>query len=213
MAWLQKKPQVSDSIQFYSMGLNKTKLVVGLGNPGKQYDGTRHNIGFDTVTAFVSSDSSFDPWIVKKELKCMFTSARMGDTKVITIKPTTFMNLSGEAVQAVMSFYKISAEQTLVIHDELDVDFGQIRLRNGGSSAGHNGLKSIISQINENFGRVRIGIGPKTPSEIDSADFVLQRFTDKEALELKNLYRETNSIISEFIYGNQLPTETRSFLI
>lgn len=213
MAWLQKKPQVSDSIQFYSMGLNKTKLVVGLGNPGKQYDGTRHNIGFDTVTAFVTGDSSFDPWIVKKELKCMFTSARMGDTKVITIKPTTFMNLSGEAVQAVMSFYKISAEQTLVIHDELDVDFGQIRLRNGGSSAGHNGLKSIISQINENFGRVRIGIGPKTPSEIDSADFVLQRFTDKEALELKNLYRETNSIISEFIYGNQLPTETRSFLI
>ena len=213
MAWLQKKPQVSDSVQFYSMGLNKTKLVVGLGNTGEQYDGTRHNIGFDVVTAFVSSDSSFDPWIVKKDLKCMFTSSRMGDTKVITIKPTTFMNLSGEAVQAVMSFYKISAEQTLVIHDELDVDFGQIRLRNGGSSAGHNGLKSIISQINENFGRVRIGIGPKTPSEIDSADFVLQRFTDKEALELKNLYRETNSIISEFIYGNQLPTETRSFLI
>ena len=143
----------------------------------------------------------------------MFTSSRMGDTKVITIKPTNYMNLSGEAVQAVMSFYKISVEQTLVIHDELDVNFGQIRLRNGGSSAGHNGLKSIISQVGENFGRVRIGIGPKTPSEIDSADFVLQRFTDKEALELKNLHRETNSIISEFIYGNQLPTETRSFLI
>lgn len=213
MAWLQKKPQVSDSVQFYSMGLNKTKLVVGLGNTGEQYDGTRHNIGFDVVTAFVSSDSSFDPWIVKKDLKCMFTSSRMGDTKVITIKPTNYMNLSGEAVQAVMSFYKISVEQTLVIHDELDVNFGQIRLRNGGSSAGHNGLKSIISQVGENFGRVRIGIGPKTPSEIDSADFVLQRFTDKEALELKNLHRETNSIISEFIYGNQLPTETRSFLI
>ena len=213
MAWLQKKPQVSDSIQFYSMGLNKTKLVVGLGNPGKQYDGTRHNIGFDAVTAFVSSDSSFDPWIVKKDLKCMFTSSRMGDTKVMVVKPTTFMNLSGEAVQAVMSFYKIAAEQTLVIHDELDVDFGQIRLRIGGSSAGHNGLKSIIGQAGENFGRARIGIGPKIPAEIDSADFVLQRFTDKEVADLKNLFRESNSIISEFIYGNQLPTETRSFLV
>ena len=213
MAWLQKKPQVSDSIQFYSMGLNKTKLVVGLGNPGNEYNGTRHNIGFDAVTAFVASDSSFDPWMNKKDLKCSFTSARMGDTKVLVIKPTTFMNLSGEAVQAVMSFYKIAPEQTLVINDELDVDFGQIRLRNGGSSAGHNGLKSIIAHASENFGRCRIGIGPKTPNEIDSSDFVLQRFSDKEVVDLKNLYRETNSIISEFIYGNQLPTETRSFLV
>lgn len=213
MAWLQKKPQVSDSIMFYSMGLNKTKLIVGLGNPGKEYAGSRHNIGFEAVTAFVSSDSSFDPWINKKDLKCMFTSSRMGDTKVIVIKPDTFMNLSGEAVQAVMSFYKIAPEQTLIIHDELDVDFGQIRLRSGGGSAGHNGLKSIISQVGENFGRVRVGIGPKKPNEIDSADFVLQRFTDKESDELSSLYRETNSIISEFIYGNQLPTETRSFLV
>lgn len=213
MAWLQKKPQVSDSIQFYSMGLNKTKLIIGLGNPGKQYDDTRHNIGFDAVSAFVASESGFDPWINRKDLKCSFTSARMGDTKVIVIKPGTFMNLSGEAVQAVMSFYKIASEQTLVIHDELDVDYGQIRMRIGGSSAGHNGLKSIIGQIGEDFGRARIGIGPKSPTEIDNADFVLQKFTEKEAKNIPNLYRESNSILSEFIYGNQLPAETRSFLV
>ncbi len=213
MAWLQKKPQVSDSIQFYSMGLNKTKLVVGLGNLGKDYDSTRHNIGFEAVNAFAEATSEIEPWMVKKDLRCQLASGRIGDTRVILIKPTTFMNLSGEAVQAVMSFYKIAPEQTLVIHDELDVDFGQIRLRSGGSSAGHNGLKSIIGQIGENFGRVRIGIGPKTPAEINSADFVLQRFSDTEIAELKNLYRETNSIISEFIYGTHLPTETRSFLI
>ena len=213
MAWLQKKPQVSDSIQFYSMSLNKTKLVIGLGNPGKEYVGTRHNVGFSVLDSFAEATSELEPWMIKKDLKCQLASGRMGDTKVILIKPTTFMNLSGEAVQAVLSFYKIAPENTMVIHDELDVDFGQIRLRNGGSSAGHNGLKSIIEQIGENFGRVRIGIGPKTPIEIGSADFVLQKFSDQESAQLTNLYRESNSIISEYIYGGQLPTETRSFLI
>lgn len=212
MAWLQKKPQVSDSIMYYSMGLNKTILIVGLGNPGKDYDGTRHNIGFSAVDAFVSSTDGFDPWMTKKDLKTSFTSARMGDTKVIVIKPTTFMNLSGEAIQAVMSFYKIAPESTLVLHDDLDVDFGQIRLRNGGSSAGHNGLKSIISHIGDNFGRIRIGIGPKTPDAIDSADFVLQKFSDIESAQLGNLCRETSAIINEYIYGSQLPTETRNFI-
>ena len=213
MAWLQKKPQVSDSIQFYSMSLNKTKLVIGLGNPGKEYVGTRHNVGFSVLDSFAEATSELESWMIKKDLKCQLASGRMGDTKVILIKPTTFMNLSGEAVQAVLSFYKIAPENTMVIHDELDVDFGQIRLRNGGSSAGHNGLKSIIEQIGENFGRVRIGIGPKTPIEIGSADFVLQKFSDQESAQLTNLYRESNSIISEYIYGGQLPTETRSFLI
>lgn len=213
MAWLQKKPQVSDSIQLYSMGLNKTKLIVGLGNPGKAYEATRHNIGFATLDAFAEATSEIEPWMVKKDLKCQFATGRMGDTKIILIKPTTFMNLSGEAVSAVMSFYKITSENTLVIHDELDIDFGQIRLKVGGGSAGHNGLKSIIGQIGENFGRVRIGIGPKTPIEIDSADFVLKKFSATELAQLSNLYRETNSIINEYIYGTQLPTETRSFII
>ena len=213
MAWLQKKPQVSDSIQFYSMGLNKTKLIVGLGNPGKDYQATRHSIGFAVLDAFAEATSEIEPWMVKKDLKCQLASGRMGDTKVILIKPTTFMNLSGEAVNAVMSFYKIAPENTLVVQDELDVDFGQIRLKVGGGSAGHNGLKSIIGQIGENFGRLRVGIGPKTPVEIDSADFVLQKFSATESAQLSNLYRETNAIINEYIYGTQLPTETRSFLI
>lgn len=213
MAWLQKRPQIGDSIQFYSMGLNKTKLLVGLGNPGKEYDGTRHNIGFATLDAFVANNTEMEPWMVKKDLKCQFSNGRMGDTRVIAIKPTTFMNLSGEAVMAVISFYKIAPENVTVIHDELDIDFGQIRLRVGGSSAGHNGLKSIISHLGEDFGRIRIGIGPKTPVKMDSADFVLQKFSADQLTELPNLNREVNAILSEYIFGETLPTETRSFLV
>lgn len=123
------------------------------------------------------------------------------------------MNLSGEAVQAVASFYKIAPQHTTVIHDELDIDFGQIRLRTGGSSAGHNGLKSIIQHLGEDFGRIRIGVGPKKPAQIDSADFVLQKFSAAERDQLTNLYREVNAIISEYLYGEQLPVDTRTFLV
>ncbi len=213
MAWLQKRPQVSDSIQFYSMGLNKTKLIVGLGNPGKDYTDSRHNIGFAVIDAFVTANPEFETWVDKKDLKCLMSSGRLGDTKVIIIKPSTYMNLSGEAVLAVSNFYKISTDNMLVVHDELDVEFGQIRLRTGGSSAGHNGLKSVIKLLNENFGRVRIGIGPKVPETIDSADFVLQKFSPDQQAQLPNLIKETNAILSEYVYGERLPTETRSFII
>jgi len=213
MAWLQKRPQIGDSIQFYSTSLNKTKLVVGLGNPGSEYDGTRHNIGFACLGAFANQTDELETWMLKKDLKCQLVSGRVGDARVIAIRPTTFMNLSGEAVQAVMSFYKISPEHVVVLHDELDIDFGQIRLRSGGSSAGHNGLKSIIQHIGEDFGRLRIGIGPKKPIKMDSADFVLQQFSAAQQAQLPNLYREVNAILSEYIFGDQLPQETRSFLV
>lgn len=213
MAWLQKRPQIGDGVQFYSMSLNKTKLLVGLGNPEEKYAQTRHNIGFSCLDAFVANMDDMGSWMLKKDLKCIFSSGKVGDTQVIAIKPTTFMNLSGEAVQAVTSFYKISPAQTVVIHDELDIDFGYIRLRNGGSSAGHNGLKSIIQQFGEDFNRIRIGIGPKQPSQIDSAAFVLQRFTQTETGQLPNLHKEVTAILSEFIYGDLLQAETRTFLV
>jgi PTH1 family peptidyl-tRNA hydrolase len=213
MAWLQKRPQIGDSIQFYSTGLNKSKFIVGLGNPGNEYDQTRHNIGFACLDAFVAQNDEMASWIVKKDLKCLISTGRVGNVQVFAIKPTTFMNLSGEAVQAVASFYKLNPDNTVVVHDELDVNFGQIRLRNGGSSAGHNGLKSLIQHYGENFGRVRIGIGPKIPEQIDSADFVLQKFSKTEQSQLVNLFKETNAILSEYLYGEQLPTDTRTFLI
>lgn len=214
MAWLQKRPQVGEGIQLYSMGMVKNILLVGLGNIGNEYNDTRHNIGFSCLDSFVGTNEAMDEWINKKDLKCHISSGRLGDSKVYAIKPTTFMNLSGEAVSAVASFYKIPAENIVVVHDELDIDFGQIRLRIGGSAAGHNGIKSVTQMLGtEDYGRVRIGIGPKQPARMASEKFVLQGFSEAEREQLSNLTREVNAILSEYVYSSQLPNETRSFLV
>ena len=212
MALFQKRPQASDSIQYYTLGQNKNALIVGLGNIGKQYEGTRHNIGFAAVDYFAQTNN-FPDWIEKKDLKCHFSMQTVADTRVIIIKPTTFMNLSGEAVQATAHFYKIPLEQIIVVHDELDINFGIIRTRIGGSPAGNNGIKSVSQHMGEQYGRVRIGIGPKVPEQIDSADFVLQKFTVEQQGQLSNLYKETGAILSEYVYGGQLLSETRTFIV
>jgi PTH1 family peptidyl-tRNA hydrolase len=198
---------------FYTVGLNKTILLVGLGNPGKEYDLTRHNVGFLCIDEFVRKADEMEEWQQKKNLKCLLSSGQMGDTRVIAIKPTTFMNLSGEAVQAVANFYKASPGNIAVIHDELDIDFGQIRLRKGGSDAGHNGVKSVTKHLGEDYGRIRVGVGPKQPAKIDSTDFVLQKFSAEEQAQLPNLTREVNAILSEYLYGAELPHDTRNFLV
>lgn len=214
MALFQRKPQTSDPKTFYTVGLNKNVLLVGLGNPGKKYELTRHNAGFICLDEFVAKTDEMADWIDKKNLKCVMSEGRIGAVRVIAIKPTTFMNISGEAVQAVMNFYNIHLDQVLVVHDELDIDFGQIRLRRGGSSAGHNGIKSVTQHIGEDYARARIGIGPKKPDEIAAEDFVLQKFSADEQKQLTNMTREVNAIISEYVYGDQqLPHETRSFLV
>jgi PTH1 family peptidyl-tRNA hydrolase len=212
MALFQKRPQIGDSIQFYTLGQNKSALIVGLGNVGKEYDNTRHNIGFEAVDRFVK-DHDFPGWVEKKDLKCQITSSQLGETKIYVIKPTTFMNLSGEAVQAVMNFYKISPNNIVVVHDELDIPFGQIRTRIGGSAAGHNGIKSVTQHLGEDYGRVRIGIGPKIHEKQDSADFVLAKFSTEQDAQMGNLKREVSAILSEFAYGGKLLAETRSFIV
>jgi len=137
----------------------------------------------------------------------------VGDTRVVLCKPTTFMNLSGEAVQAIAHFYKIPPANIIVVHDEIDVDFGQIRMRMGGSSAGHNGVKSVTKLLgSDEYGRVRVGIGPKKPDQIDSADFVLQAFSTKEQAAIPKLTREVTAILSEYAYGTPLTPDTRTFL-
>jgi PTH1 family peptidyl-tRNA hydrolase len=212
MAFLQRRPQVSDPVNYVTLGLSKTYLLVGLGNIGKQYDGTRHNVGFACADEFVQK-SNLGGWTDKKDLKCQLASGQLGEARIIVIKPTTLMNLSGEAVQAVVHFYKIPIQQVVVIHDELDVNFGQIRTRIGGSSAGHNGIKSVTKLLgSEDYGRVRIGIGPKQPAQIDSADFVLQAFSKAEQTELPALRKEATAILSEYAYSGQLPADTRSFI-
>jgi peptidyl-tRNA hydrolase, PTH1 family len=212
MALFQKRPQVGENIQFYTLGQNKTVVIVGLGNIGKQYDGTRHNIGFAALDHFAVAND-FPAWIEKKDLKAHFTSTTLGGTRVILIKPTTFMNLSGESVQATTSFYKVDPTQVVVVHDELDIPFGQIRTRVGGSAAGHNGIKSVTQHMSEQYGRVRIGIGPKEHPAQDSSDFVLARFSKDQEAQMSNLLRESSAILSEYVYGGQLLAETRNFIV
>lgn len=213
MGLFQNRPQVSDPVNYVTVGMNKTILVVGLGNPGKEYDFTRHNAGFLCVDEFVDKNPDMGSWVEKKDLKCIMSNGRLGELRVIAIKPTTFMNNSGEAVRATCDFYKIHPSQMVVVHDELDITFGQLRTRIGGSSAGHNGIKSIVQHCGEEFGRIRIGIGPKVPEQIDSADFVLGKFSKEEQAELPTMAREANAVLTEFIYGGQLTIETRNFLI
>lgn len=213
MALFQRRPQSSDPVNYYTVGQNKNILIVGLGNPGKEYDLTRHNAGFICIDEFVSKADEMEGWINKKDLKCLMSGGRFGDKRVIAMKPTTFMNLSGQAVQAVADFYKIHPDNIVAIHDELDIDFGQIRIRIGGSSAGHNGIKSISQAIGDNYGRIRIGIGPKSPEQIASEDFVLQKFSAEDQIQLPNMAQEVSAILSEYIYGTELPHDTRSFLV
>jgi PTH1 family peptidyl-tRNA hydrolase len=197
----------------YTIGGQQTLLIVGLGNPGDSYAGTRHNAGFDCLNAFVAGHDEFGQWVTKKDLSCDIVSGIFGGTRVIVIKPTTFMNDSGRAVQAVQSFYKIANAQTIVVHDELALPYGQIRTSIGGSSAGHNGIKSLISHCGEDFGRVRIGIDNPDKPNGDTKDFVLKPFNSSEKAHNSALLRETESILIESVFQHKLSTETRSFII
>lgn len=211
MALFTRDPNsFNDSQPLYQIGLQKTILIVGLGNPGKEYDLTRHNIGFYCLDQFASK-ASFPDWSSKKALHSQLSLLATNNRRVILCKPQTFMNDSGLAVRAVQQFYKIAAEDTLIVHDELDIPFGQVRLRNGGGSAGHNGLKSIIEQGSANAGRVRIGIYNDVTDKTERADFVLSKFSKTEQKQLPALTSALQPLLDQFIAGQPLPADTIKF--
>ncbi len=211
MALFQKKPQVSDAQPIYSISATKTLLVLGLGNPGEAYQNTRHNIGFAALDLF-AKNNDFPAWTEKKDLKSLITSANLGDRRVILCKPTTFMNLSGESAQSTQHFYHVYNQSTLAVYDELAIPFGQIRTRLGGSDAGHNGVKSLIHYIGDDFGRLRIGIGTKIAEKADKAGFVLKKFSKSEQESLAKILRESNSLITEYIFSENFSSDTREVL-
>lgn len=186
MAYIIRNQLNSPLQQLYTTGYQQTKrLVVGLGNIGDEYATTRHNAGFMALDAFAERlDVSF---VTKRDLKAMVAVAHDGNTQVILAKPLTMMNASGDAVQALQQYYQVQNDGTLVIHDELDLPLGEVRLKTGGGSAGQNGIKSIIARCGGEFSRVRIGIGPKEPEQMDTADFVLQRFTAPQRRRLSKI--------------------------
>lgn len=210
MGLFQRRANTGDNAPLYTLGSQKTILIVGLGNIGNQYDHTRHNIGFECLDVF-ANQHNFPEWIEKKDLKCLFSKQILGDTSVILVKPTTYMNNSGEAMQAVQHFFKIANSETLVVHDELALPFGQIRTKVGGSDAGHNGVKSLIQHCSDTFGRIRIGIANDRLDKIDASDFVLMTFSHDELDAMPTIFREVSSLINEYLAAGILETQTRNF--
>jgi peptidyl-tRNA hydrolase, PTH1 family len=209
MSLFQKKPDVTSSAPLYTLSSSKTYLIIGLGNLGKQYDNTRHNVGFAALDDFAARND-FPGWINKKDLKSLVSSHNIGSTRVLLAKPTTLMNNSGEAASLVQKFYRIYNNETLVVYDELAIEFGQIRTRQGGESAGHNGIKSLVQYIGDDFGRVRIGIANDFSSGTESGSFVLGKFTHDEQGSLPNILKEAGVLITEFVFSGELPHQTRS---
>ena len=161
------------------------KLFVGLGNPGSGYTRNRHNIGFMAMDR-IAEDHGFAPW--KSKFQGEVTEGRLGSDKVLLLKPGTFMNRSGQSVQAAMQFYKLEPSDVVVFHDELDLAPGKCRVKQGGGHAGHNGLRSIHGHIGEAYGRVRLGIGH--PGHKDAvAGYVLHDFPKADEDWLDDLMR------------------------
>lgn len=198
---------------FYTIGMNKKVLLAGLGNPGAEHARQRHNAGFMALDEFVATTDEMSDWVEKKDWRCHLSQGHIAGLGVYAIKPMTYMNDSGEAVRAAADFYHIPPSQTLVVYDELDINFGQIRLRQGGSDAGHRGIQSITQHIGEDYGRVRIGVGPKQPAQIPSEKFVLQDFSETEQAHLPDMRKEVTAIIHEYLASGELPHDTRSFIV
>jgi len=196
----RKQTSFDTTTPYYTIGASETVLIVGLGNPGKKYAANRHNVGFMVLDKYQTTHD-FSGWSIKKDLKAMVATGQVGTTRVILAKPTTFMNNSGDAIQAIQQFYRVYNNETVVVYDELDVDYGTIRTRIGGGSAGHNGIKSLSNQLGEDYGRIRVGIGPKKPSQVDSADFVLQDFGKSQQKTVHKVINQACSLLDERTVG------------
>ena len=158
-------------------------LIVGLGNPEEDYSRTRHNMGFDVINKI---SKKFDIQVNKTKFKALYGTGTINGEKVILVKPQTFMNLSGDAVQEFVNFYKINSENIIVIYDDIDTEPGKIRIRKSGGPGTHNGMKSVVSQLNtEKFTRVRVGIG--TPKfKDDLINYVIGYVPESEYEMLQN---------------------------
>lgn len=161
----------------YKGGINMY-VVVGLGNPGKQYENTRHNVGFNVIDILAKE---YGISVSKIKHKALIGEGRVGSEKVLLVKPQTYMNLSGETLIDIYNYYKVDMENIIVIYDDIDLDVGKIRIRKKGSGGTHNGMRSIIKCLGANdFPRVRVGVSKPKPGQ-DLADFVLSRFRKEES--------------------------------
>tara|TARA_A100001011_G_scaffold388025_1_gene466851 strand:+ start:334 stop:897 length:564 start_codon:yes stop_codon:yes gene_type:complete len=167
-------------------------LFVGLGNPAPDSENNRHNVGFKIID---SINKKFSLSKQKPKFKGLLTTGNIGEQKIYAIKPLTFMNNSGICIRELIEYFKINAEDVIVFHDDLDVEFGKIKAKFGGSNAGHNGVASIDKFIGKDYSRVRIGIG-KPKNNIEVADYVLQNFDEDETIGIDKISKDITDSIS-----------------
>jgi len=167
-------------------------LFVGLGNPTPDSENNRHNVGFKIIDTI---NKKFNLSKQKPKFKGLLTTGNIGDKKVYAIKPLTFMNNSGICIRELIEYFKIDAEDVIVFHDDLDIEFGRIKAKFGGSDAGHNGIASIDKFIGKDYSRVRIGIG-KPKNNIEIADYVLQNFDEEESIGIEKISNNITESIS-----------------
>lgn len=172
-------------------------MIVGLGNPTKEYKGTRHNVGFDAIDALAEK---YKINVDSKKHKGIYGSGYIEGYKVVLIKPQTYMNLSGESVREFIDYYKTDPEtELIVIYDDIDLEVGQLRIRKKGSAGGHNGIKNIIANLGtQNFNRIKIGVGEK-PKGMDLADYVLGHFSKEERVNVEEALNHTVSAVELII--------------
>ncbi len=169
------------------------KLIVGLGNPGLEYQNTRHNVGFKFLDLFIKEKNLGE---FKEKFNGLYLKTKYRNQDVIFLKPLSFMNLSGEVVVKFKNYYKIENSDILVIHDDLDIPLGSLKLKSQGSSGGHNGIKNIINYIGEDFKRLKIGISNN--KEIDTKDYVLGNFNREEMLVFTQLEPLIMNILDDY---------------
>ena len=179
--------------------MGEVYLIVGLGNPGRQYESTRHNAGFMALDVFAERfNPSWDKW---QNDKGLLAKAELEGNTLYLLKPMTYMNLSGHAVRGVTSFYKIKPKNILIIFDDMSLPLGSVRLRAKGSAGGQNGMRHIIEQLGtQDIARLRIGIGPR-PEYFEGKDFVLSKFTEEQKPLLKEALIKADSAVYDFIVG------------
>lgn len=177
-----------------------TWIIAGLGNPGLEYENTRHNAGFLAVEE-LAKQCGVKPDQMKFKSNCC--EAMLGEVRCLLMKPTTYMNLSGDAIAAAANFYKIPPEQVLVIYDDISLPPGKLRLRRKGSAGGHNGIKSIIAQLGtEEFPRIRVGVGAKPNPQYDLADWVLSKFSEEDMTALQPALEHAADAAKKIVGGD-----------
>lgn len=175
-------------------------VIAGLGNPGSQYEMTRHNIGFEALD-YIADKYSIK--VKKIKHKAVIGEGTICGEKVLLVKPQTFMNNSGESIGEIASFYKVPPENIIIIYDDVALEVAKIRIRKGGSAGGHNGMKSIIYHLNsDQFPRIRIGVGSPTHADYDLADYVLGRFDKSEIKPLEEAIIKTADALELIIKDN-----------